>query len=203
MMRSKNMLNSIVLLNLVLLLGTVRIVQAEPAPEKLVANHKTKECATIFGGDECMDCLPPEGWEVLGWSYQVECPAGYTFTEVEEICTPFKNEFCCTEGHSGVQGDCEDLAINRVAQKCAFVEDIHACHLPSGWNAKPEDMPNYEWACPGNYDWTVNLECRDKSALDQGDTDSDSGWLPFRCGGFALGIFLLGPLFTVKIRRNQ
>jgi hypothetical protein len=62
-----------------------------------VVNHETKECATIFGGDECMDCLPPEGWGVLGWSYEVKIPADYTLTQVKEICNLFKNEFCCTE----------------------------------------------------------------------------------------------------------
>jgi hypothetical protein len=48
-----------------------------------------------------------------------------------------------------------------------------------------------------------NLECQDKPTLDGGDADSGSGWLPFRCGGFALGIFLLGSLFTASIRRNK
>jgi len=33
-----------------LLFGGGQIVQAEPAPDKLVVNHETKECALIFGG---------------------------------------------------------------------------------------------------------------------------------------------------------
>jgi hypothetical protein len=210
-MRSKYVRYFFTLLIVVLLFSGWNITQAAPAPEKLVVNHETKECATIFGGDECMDCLPPDGWEVLGWSYDVECPEGYAFTEVEEICTPYKNEFCCTEGHSGAHGDCEDMVINRIACKCAFVEDINACNLPLGWQDKPEKKPNYGWACPGSFDWTEEFECQGESASDQGDADSGSGWLPFRCGGSILGIllipltflFLLSPKFYRQQRQGQ
>lgn len=192
----------IILLSLVLLVGSVRFVQAEPMPDKLVVNHETKACATIFGGDECMDCLPPEGWEVLGWSYQAECPEGYTFTEVEGICTPFKDEFCCTEGHSGAHGDCEDMVVNRVTSRCAFVEDINACNLPLGWQDKPEDISNYEWACPGSYSWTEDLACKEEPVSDDGASDSGSGWLPLRCGGSVLGGLLLS-LTLVAFRRQR
>jgi hypothetical protein len=202
-MPSKKNFSLIILLSLLLLSGSVQIVQAEPAPDKLVVNHETKECATIFGGDECMDCLPPEGWEVLGWSYEAECPEGYTFTQVEEICTPFKDEFCCSEGHSGAHGDCEDMVINRVTLKCAFVDDINACNLPLGWQAKPDDTPIYEWACPGLYDWTDDLACQDEPVSDAGDSDSGSGWLPLRCGGSALGGLLLSSVFFFTARRKK
>jgi hypothetical protein len=199
-MQPNKIFSLIILLSLLLLLGSVQVVQAEPAPDKLVVNHETKECATIFGGDECMDCMPPEGWAVLGWSYQAECPEGYTFTQVEEICTPFKDEFCCTDGHSGAHGDCDDLVINETDQQCVFVEDINACNLPTGWEAKSAD--GY-WACPRDFDWIENLECLDEPAPQQGDSDSGSGLLPFRCGGSALGGLLLSSVFLFTIRRKS
>jgi hypothetical protein len=185
-------------LPLALLFGSVQIVQAEPAPDKLVVNHETKECAIIFGGDECMDCLPPEGWEVLGWSYQSECPAGYTLTEVEEICTPFKTEFCCTEGHSGAHGDCDDLVINTTTSECTFVEDVNACHLPADWEATPGEV---YWACPGNYDWIDDFECLAEPAT---DSNAGSEWLPFRCGGSALsGLLFFAVMIIITKRRTK
>jgi hypothetical protein len=198
-MQSKKVSSFILLLSFLLLIGNIKIVQAEPAPGKLVANHDTKECAIIFGGDECMDCLPPDGWEVLGWQDQAECPKGYAFTQVDEICTPFKNEFCCTDGHSGAHGDCDDLAVNGTAQQCVFVDDIDACYLPVGWEAKSTD--DY-WACPRNFDWVDNLECLDEPVSDAGDSDSGSGWLPFRCGGSALGGVLLSAAFVITTKRR-
>ena len=36
---------------------------AEPSMPVIVANHELKECATMFTGDDCMTCRPPEGWE--------------------------------------------------------------------------------------------------------------------------------------------
>lgn len=146
-----------------------------------------------------MDCLPPEGWEVLGWADQTACPEGYTFTQVEEICTPFKNEFCCTEGHSGAHGDCTDLVINTIVEQCAFVADINACNLPAGWESNPGD--GY-WPCPGNFEWADDLECLDEPAPEEGESDSGSGWLPFRCGGSALGGLLFSSVF-ITIRRKK
>ena len=200
-MRSKQFQNILIILGMALSSGYIQIVHAAPAPDKLVVNHETRECATIFGGDECMDCLPPDGWEVLGWSYQAECPEGYAFTQVEETCTPFKNEFCCTERHSGAHGDCEDMVLNRVTLKCAFVDDIHACNLPFGWQAKPERTPNYEWACPDLYRWTEDLACEDEPISEQ--RDGSSKWLPFRCGGFALGGMLFLSVVSIRVRRKK
>jgi hypothetical protein len=196
---SKKILCFILLVSTFLLLGSIKTVQAEPAPDKLVVNHETKECALIFGGDECMDCQPPEGWEVLGWSYEGVCPVGYTFTQVEEICTPFKDEFCCTDGHSGAHGDCNDLVVNEIVQQCAFLTDINACNLPTGWMAKSTED---DWACPQDFDWIENLECLEKPVSDGGDSNLGSGGLPFRCGGSAFGGVLLSAAFFITIKRR-
>lgn len=128
---------------------------AAPLPPLRVANHQTKECGELpYGGDECMDCFPPEGWEVLGVAYEVECPAGYTvLDEVSYDCQPFKNQFCCSEGHSGASGDCNDLVVNDREQECAFVDSIEGCALPARWETPRQGL------CPDGYDWIESLEC--------------------------------------------
>ena len=203
-MQYRYLRNILLFLCTIFLISDWQIAIAEPMPPKLVVNHETQECAEIFGGDECMDCLPPDGWEVLGWSYQAQCPEGYTFTEVEENCIPFKDEFCCTEGHSGAAGDCEDMVINRVTFKCAFVDDINACKLPLGWGAKPEDVPVYEWECPSMYDWVDNVDCRSEPAVPgDEDADSGSGLPPLQCGGAIFGGLLIPALGLVLSRRKS
>jgi hypothetical protein len=161
---------------------------AVPAPPEIAVNHETKECAEFFGGDECMSCSPPEGWEILGDSSEVECPAGYTFTSIEPVCRHSKSQFCCSEGHSGASGDCEDMVINKKQNQCAFVEDINACNLPSGWKARPEKTSLYDWTCPGSYTWE-DVDC---TAPAEGGSDEPSGWLPLNCSGSIL-LWLLFP----------
>ena len=125
---------------------------AAPAPPQLVVNHETKQCAEFVAGDECVNCSPPPGWEILGGLGETECPAGYTTVEIQSVCQAGKNTFCCTEGHSGASGDCEDVVINEAAEQCAFVEDINDCPaLPRGWEKYGADCPYYEWA--------ENIEC--------------------------------------------
>jgi len=131
---------------------------AAPMPPQHVVNHTTKECATILGGDECMDCYPPEGWQVVdggeGW-----CPEGFApIQHLGERCEPLKDRFCCTEGHSGVHGDCEDLVLHEKRKQCAFVDDIHTGELPEGWGQRPEDLVAYRWSCPVDYEWVSTLE---------------------------------------------
>jgi hypothetical protein len=112
-----------------------------------MVNHESKQCAEFFGGDECVSCSPPAGWEILGALWETECPAGYAQVEIVPTCTPHKVTFCCTEGHSGAPGDCEDVVINKAAEQCAFVEDIGECPgLPKGWEKYGEDCPCSEWA---------------------------------------------------------
>jgi hypothetical protein len=67
---------------------------AAPMPLKVVVNHETKQCTIIIGGDECMECFPPEGWETIGFAHQVECPADYEKVEVNPKCVTFSDEFC-------------------------------------------------------------------------------------------------------------
>ncbi|HUW95553.1 MAG TPA: hypothetical protein VMW58_07175 [Anaerolineae bacterium] len=120
---------------------------AAPAPPELVVNHGSKQCAEFWAGDECFSCSAPAGWEILGRLPEAECPDGYTEVEIDRTCSAHKVDFCCTEGHSGAPGDCEDVVINRAKEQCAFVEDIGECPaLPRGWERHGVDCPYYEWA---------------------------------------------------------
>lgn len=133
---------------------------AAPVPPVRVANHETKECGQMFAGDECMDCFPLEGWEVLGDAFDVACPASYT--EVQDIpyrCEPFKVQFCCSEGHSGAPGACDDLVVNEREKKCAFVGEIEGCTLPSRWESRSPGIEPGSWVCPANYEWVEDLAC--------------------------------------------
>jgi hypothetical protein len=139
---------------------------AAPLPPMRVVNHQTLECGELpYGGDECMDCFPPEGWEVLGVAYDVECPPDYTVVdEVSYDCQPFKNQFCCSEGHSGASGDCEDLVVNNRKKECAFVDDIEDCELPVRWETPRQQL------CPSGYDWIDSLGCT--AGTSEGDSTS-------------------------------
>jgi len=135
-------------------------VLAAPLPPVLVVNHQAKECGEIFSGDECTDCLPPEGWEVLGLSPDAQCPSGYTMVgQVDYTCQHFKVDFCCSEGHSGAAGDCEDLVIKSRTKQCAFVDDIQDCTLPKQWRQKPPGQDPARWVCPSGYEWIAPLPC--------------------------------------------
>ncbi len=129
---------------------------ASPLPPRSVVNHEIEACGEVFGGDECMSCRAEAGWTLLG---EAECPAGYaTEVPVPHDCSPFKSHFCCTEGHSGAPGDCEDVIVNEAERHCAFVEDLAACTaLPAGWTPAPRDSG---WpVCPSwDYRW-VEARC--------------------------------------------
>ena len=140
-----------------------------------------------------MDCNPPQGWEVLGYSPPAVCPADYTMVEIEPICTHFKNEFCCTESHSGVHGDCADMVINKVARRCAFVPDVESCVLPARWKAKPDDVDLKDWECPYDLDrWTDDVYCQDQE-------DEEASAIPGRlvCGSGALMLLGMGAVITL------
>jgi hypothetical protein len=125
----------------------------------LVVNEKAKQCAMVFGGDECSDCVPENSeWKAVERGKGQGCPQGYEMVRVElqRRCWPFKKTHCCTKGHSGVQGDCEDMVINDELKKCAFVDDIKSCDLPPGWRKNPQGIPTKEWECP--YTWD-QVEC--------------------------------------------
>jgi hypothetical protein len=119
-------------------------------------NSETKECSEFILGDECTLCIMPKGWQRVD---DFECPDGFTEVSASPICAPIKSAFCCTAGHSGSQGDCEDLIINEVEQKCAFVEDINKCReLPENWEAAQEGEFLGK-ICPYNYTWLEDIDC--------------------------------------------
>lgn len=124
-----------------------------PLPLEMIANDTTRECAQFLPGDECVDCTIPSGWRNLG--RDASCPAGYTIVSVEGICRGFEIERCCTEGHSGAAGNCENMTKNDLIDECAFMEDPTNCTLPVGWSTKPKNVSSSEWACPAAYDWTA------------------------------------------------
>jgi len=109
-------------------------------------------------GDECMSCTFPDSWQMIE---EFQCPTGYKETQENSVCTPIKNSFCCTVAHSGVNGDCEDVVVNDVEQKCAFVEDINKCgQLPANWN-EAEENEIFGSVCPSlEYEWLEDtLDC--------------------------------------------
>ena len=123
-----------------------------------------------------MDCFPPEGWEVLGYYPDVNCPEGYEeVNDLEIECRHFQNEHCCTEGHSGASGDCANLVINSRQELCAFVDNAAGADLPSGWKARPGNTPLQEWLCPyGPQDWVPELPAEAPSPLAYGTDKSHS-----------------------------
>jgi hypothetical protein len=123
----------------------------------MIVNHETKQCATMFPGDECVYATLPDGWVSLGWEGSAECPAGYEEVELQVEYRGIKDQHCCSEWGSGAPGDCDDLVISRRNRQCAFVEDIEGCNLSSRWEKKPE-KEGY-WECPGEYSWVDDLEC--------------------------------------------
>ncbi len=169
---------------IVILIGIVFFivgkVQAEMMPPRIAVNHETKECAEYNCGDECSDCILPEGWVTLGYAYQVSCPADYSVVEIDAVWKPLTNEFCCTPGHSGMPGDCEDVVINKSAKQCAFGSDvIESCgDLPFGWK-------KYGRECP--YTWANEIQC----------TSMSSSWLYI--GAAILGLICVGAVITFII----
>jgi hypothetical protein len=149
---------------------------AAPAPHEMLVNEQTKQCADFMAGDECFTCEIPVGWTSLGYG-TYECPEGYTQIEVELECSGFKVDRCCSTGHSGAAGACEDMVINEVTQQCAFLD---GGEVPSGWKGKPDHIENAQWMCPEGYSWTEKAE-------------------PCAC---AIGFVLLGLLvFSVNAKR--
>lgn len=143
---------------------------ASQAPPTYGVNPETKECSEFILGDECTSCVMPEGWEEID---EFECPDGFTEVPVEPICTSVKNSFCCTAGHSGSQGNCEDLVVNEVEQKCAFVEDINQCNeLPDNWEVAQE-REFLGKICPYDYTWLEEyIDCGLKVIEEEQETDT-------------------------------
>lgn len=129
-------------------------------PPDRVVNHETKQCALLFRGSVCTTCVPPEGWIVFSRGPYGPCPAGYRQVEIKPVCYSSRTSFCCTEGHSGAPGSCEDLVVNRSKNQCAFVADLKKCKdLPEGWLRPEKGKPGGNF-CPLKYQWLEqNLQC--------------------------------------------
>jgi hypothetical protein len=192
-MITRKQISAVFLTTFLCLLWAEGMVTAAPMPPLLVVNHDSKECAEIFGGDECMDCFPPEGWEILGGSSQAQCPPSYDWIqELDYTCQGFKNQRCCTEGHTGAHGSCQDLVINEREKQCAFVETIDTCALPKNWRGKPADLQPVDWFCPAEYQWLDrSLDCAPAGAdaVESTDTDSSRSFCPLTTA--------LGPAFIL------
>lgn len=136
-------------------------VLASPALPIYGLNKQTRECSEFSIGDECMSCTLPVGWEMIDG---FNCPDDFKKIQINSVCTPLKNSFCCTVNHSSTAGDCEDVVVNDVDKKCAFVEDISKCKkLPKNWNkAQENELRGKE--CPSlKYIWlNETLKCEEK-----------------------------------------
>jgi hypothetical protein len=137
----------------VLLLITISVAYAAPMPLRIVVNHQTRQCAHVTTGDECGDVILPPDWEYLDPSLGEKCPDNYTFIDLWPEWTHFKAPFCCSEGHSGSSGDCQDVITQQTKRQCAFVEDIQKCSsLPEGWKTWGQN-------CPAGFEWTSDMVC--------------------------------------------
>lgn len=139
-------------------------VSAAPLPLQMIVNDESMQCSRFLPGDECMDCMPPEGWKILG--PDVPCPESYTMVTVNGICKGFENERCCTEKHTGVSGDCKNLVKNDLTKECAFVTNATTDTVPNGWKKMPGNASLSSWVCPLDYTWTT-LTATDSAATAQ------------------------------------
>jgi len=125
-----------------------------------------------------------------------------------------KSQFCCTVQHSGSRGDCEDVVVNDVEQKCAFVEDINKCwRLPQNWK-QAEETKSWGRICPSlEYGWLDNpLNCEAKTIeknnddiqkdIINNDKQQDSNTL-YILGISAAIIIFLTILWFFLIKRRQ
>lgn len=131
-----------------LLVLAAGFASAAPAAPEVIVKVATNECADFSRGDECAWCDIPEGWISLGYG-TTECPPNYTRADVEIECVRAKTDFCCTEGHSGADGDCDALIINDLNKRCRF---RNGGPVPYGWKEMPAGAGS--WLCPDGYVWT-------------------------------------------------
>ena len=144
---------SVLILALILALLLDMETFAAPMPPRPIVNHQNKQCAVIVTGDECGDVVLPPDWEYLAPDSGEQCPADYAQVELSPEWVHFKTSFCCTEGHSGSSGDCQDLVIHNAEKQCAFVADSEHCTgLPAGWEASGEN-------CPSEFKWVEDVAC--------------------------------------------
>jgi len=184
-------------------------VFASMAMPRYGVNKQTKECSEFFMGDECVHCTFPDGWQMIKES---QCPTGYKEVQKNLVCTSNKNFFCCSVGHSGANGDCEDVVVNDIEQKCAFVEDINECEkLPENWIQA--EKTEFGRVCPSwEYEWlNESLYCEakiieknddDKKDIINSNKQQDSNAL-YILGISAVIIILLIILWFFLIKRRQ
>jgi hypothetical protein len=137
----------------VLLVITASMAYAAPMPPRTLVNHKTHQCAQITPGDECGDVILPADWEYLDPNAGEQCPENYTFIDLHPEWLHFKASFCCSEGHSGSPGDCQDVVLQQSRRQCAFVDDIQKCP------ALPEDWEAWGKNCPTGFEWAEEVAC--------------------------------------------
>jgi len=139
---------------------------AAPLPLQMIINNDSMQCARFLPGDECMDCTPPEGWDIL--SPYASCPESYTMVTVKGNCKGFENERCCTEKHTGASGDCQNLIKDDLTKECAFVTNAITDTVPNGWQKMPENATSSSWVCPLDYTWTTLTATNSAAAAQYG-----------------------------------
>ncbi len=184
-------------------------VFASQALPRYRINEQTKECSEFFMGDECVSCNIPEGWETIE---EFQCPNGYNEIQADSVCMPRKDPFCCTVQHSGAAGDCEDVVVNDIEQKCAFVEDINKCaKLPTNWKQAEDVIEFWGKVCPSlEYEWleeTLDCETKiiDNDNIDNqnniaGDNQQNPNTLLFIIGAVAIIILIIIIWFFLRKR---
>jgi len=55
-----------IMMTVVSVLMLTGLTLSAPMPLLMIVNNDSMECATFLPGDECMDCSPPAGWDILG-----------------------------------------------------------------------------------------------------------------------------------------
>jgi hypothetical protein len=183
--------------SLLLAVATLFIVTLTlAAPEYvIVVNHSTKECIHMYAGDECQNCSPVEGWQILEGAVSLEdCPADYSIVEDASLyrrCVPIETTGCCSTPHTGSNGDCRNVIINRTAEECAFV-DVNACpRLSEGWEM-------HRTLCPFGYTWVTGIECLRGNSGDSAQDDSSLIENDLVEADFA-GLALAGVILAVSV----
>jgi hypothetical protein len=165
-------------------------VYAAPALPAFAVNAQG-QCGEFSMGDECAVCSIP-----IGWTQVDACPEGQTAVTAQADCTPTKNIFCCTNGHSGAGGDCGDVVVDDSARRCAFVEDISACTgLPANWHSATP-VEGYGTVCP-SLDYTWEGSYIDCSAGSGGGFGSLFGGLGGGSGNSELGAIYITLVIVV------
>jgi hypothetical protein len=126
---------------------------AAPMQLQMIVNNDSMQCARFLPGDECMDCTPPEGWEILG--PYTSCPENYKLVAVNGNCKGLEREHCCTEKHTGASGDCRNLIKNDITKECSFMTNSTNGTVSAGWLKMPENVTSSNWVCPLDYRWTT------------------------------------------------